>query len=344
MDLEQTDPFDFAGSGNSVNYINPSRTEIAAQASLAAYDDFDGKKVNPPMGFDKNFYSFRGWAGWNGIDSKAEKFGLIFKYTDTSGGNRFLIAFRGTDSDADVLSDFYFLNTGNFTPYRNSVSPAADDLSQGFLDVYTGTGKDLPESMQTQIFKYLEPQNPTTIIITGHSLGAALSQIFTLDMRASLPNTRIVTVNFASPKVGCQDWQAACDNMGATSIITRVINTYDLVPGMPFSLDPLDPYVAIGAEFQTAFYGSYWDILDDEIRRHSMLNLNYVLTRCLLRSPQVWVDSFPDQSSPGSKQTMYSLDPTSFSREEWIAKYQGLRQTQAATADATESTEPPAES
>jgi hypothetical protein len=232
--------------------------------------------------------------------------------------NRFIVAFRGTDSYSDMLEDAFW-NWGTFQPYRNSVSPTPDDVSGGFNSIYSTKGGSMPATMQQQIFSWLprHPQ-PSEVLITGHSLGGALSQLFTLDMRVSFPNVSINTINFASPRVGGRDWQGACDSSGATSKITRVINYYDLVPIFPQWF--FDNYVSIGAEFQTAFYGGYLPF--DELPRHRLLNLQTVLNQCLWRNSQIWVGTFWDAVDPNYQ--MWSIAPPDVPKDEMVAKLREL--------------------
>jgi hypothetical protein len=145
----------------------------------------------------------------------------------------------------------------------------------------------MTQTMQQQIFGFLQSTQMSEVYITGHSLGGALSQLFTLDMRVSFPTVKIQTINFASPKVGASDWATACINAGAAQRITRVINYDDIVPDLPISFDIFDRYVALGAEFRTLFYGGYLPF--DALPRHRLLNLQVVLKNCLPLNPQIWV-------------------------------------------------------
>jgi hypothetical protein len=201
-----------------------------------------------------------------------------------------------------------------FNPYHNSISPAPDDVCSGFNGIYSSQSGSMSASMQQQIFSLL-PDHPSEVLITGHSLGGALSQLFTLDMRVSFPNVAIKTINFASPRVGGQDWQAACDSASATSKITRVINYYDYVPDFPQMI--LDNYVSIGAEFQTAFYGSDWSGFDEPYR-HSLLNLQTVLHNCLWLNPQIWVGTFWAAGDPSYQ--MWSIAPPDVPKDALVAK------------------------
>ncbi len=325
-DLPNNATSDEAVTSNAIR-LDPELTLVLAQASLATYDDYNGVKYTPPPNYTC-VGRFTGWDDWFWWIGQEEPFGLIFKYCGPQQiANRFIVAFRGTASPSDMIEDAFW-ESATFQPYRNSISPTPDDVCTGFNGIYSGSGGSMTQSMQQQIFSML-PEQPSEVLITGHSLGGALSQLFTLDMRVSFPNVGIKTINFASPLVGCQDWQAACNNAGATSRITRVINYYDLVPDFPQAIfDIFDNYVSIGAEFQTAFYGSDW-MPFDELHRHSLLNLQTVLNHCLWLDPQIWVGTFWD--AVDSTYQMWSVAPPDLSKDELLAKLRELRVLERAT-------------
>lgn len=324
MSTNENDPNNYFTPDETANagamQIDPAMTWTLAQASLAAYNDFEGIPFTPPHDY-RFFARFTGWDDWFGGYGTEELFGLIFQYCGPQQiASRYIVAFRGTDSYSDMLADASW-GWSTFVPYGNSVSPAPDDVSVGFNGIYSTIGDKMTESMQQQIFRLL-PEPASEVLITGHSLGGALSQLFTLDMRVSRPNTNITTINFASPLVGGQDWQAACSNSGVSSRMTRVINYYDYVPDFPTALLPIfDQYGAVGAEFQTAFYGSWPGILD-ELPRHRLLNLQTVLGACLWLKPQVWVGTFWD--AVDTTYQMWSVTPPSASKDELIAKMREL--------------------
>lgn len=325
---EQTETLDSAAGR-----IDPAMTWTLAQASLAAYNDYEGKPFTPPANY-RFVARFTGWDDWIGEFGEEERFGLIFRYNGPQQiANRFIVAFRGTDSYSDMLEDAFW-EWATFKPYRNSVSPVPDDVCGGFNGIYLTKGNSMSATMQQQIFSLL-PENPSEVLITGHSLGGALSQLFTLDMRVSFPNVRIRTINFASPRVGGADWKGACDNSGVTSQMTRVINYFDYVPDFPKMI--IDNYVSIGAEFQTAFYGPDWGILD-ELPRHRLLNLMTVLNHCLWLPTQIWTGNFWDAVKPNY--LMKSIAPPNVSKDAVIAKLRELREMEIATRAAESRTSP----
>lgn len=327
-------PTETAASG--VIRIDPALTMTLAAASLAAYSDYDSNTFQTPNGY--TFLGrFTGWDDWFWSYGREERFGLIFR--SQAVPTRFIVAFRGTDSDSDALEDAFF-EYSTFKPYRNSVLPTPDDVSSGFNGIYSTMGGTMTQTMQQQIFSMLLPQRMSELYITGHSLGGALSQLFTLDMRVSFPTVSIQTINFSSPKVGGADWGRACARAGAIEKITRVINYWDIVPDLPLSIDIFDKYVSLGAEFQTAFYGGYLPM--DALPRHRLLNLQVVLKNCLPLNPQIWVGTFDDAVDPRRK--MQSTAPPSASKDEMLAKLRELNSLESSNRAAISRPEPLAQS
>ena len=115
-------------------------------------------------------------------------------------------------------------------------------------------------------------------MITGHSLGAALSEVFTLDLALSRPSIIALNINYACPRVGNSDFvnlyeqQPAQRNPGTRTL--RVQNSYDKVPCVP----PEDlGYQHLPTSYLVAFYGEgllhELNLLD----RHSSQNYSAVL-------------------------------------------------------------------
>ncbi|PWV50605.1 lipase family protein [Chitinophaga sp. S165] len=288
--------------------IDPTLTLALAQASLAAYNDYERKPFKAP---DNYIYwaRFTGWDDWFSTYGQEERFGLIFKYVGPENvKNRFIVAFRGTSSIADLYEDANF-ELEAFKPFSNTVSPVAN-VSSGFNSIYATKGGNMKLTMQQQIFTALAP-TASEIFITGHSLGGALSQLFTLDMRVSLPTVRIGTINFASPMVGDASWQTACNNAGATGKIIRVANYWDIIPTFPWYVPG---YVSIGREFNIAFSSIFGTV--DALSDHSLLNYQTVLNHCVWLNPQVWVGHFID-AVYGLR--MSSTAVPSVAKETWLS-------------------------
>lgn len=286
----------------SQTIVDPSLTLALAQASVAAYQDYEypAKKVVPPPGY----VFLDRWTGWDSfvLGGQEERFGVLFR--SIASPATYIFAFRGTDSDLDIWNDL-FAETTAFVPMNSSRTPQPPAyVSAGFYGIYTLTGGSMKQSMQQQLFALLQKYNIDFFYITGHSLGAALSSLFTLDVRLTTPALRPTNMNFASPKVGTERWAQVYAQQGAPT--TRVLNYYDYVPDLPPSIPPFLSYTHVGTPFQTAFY-EYNEWYPHLLVRHSILNLQTVLSHAVWNSPQIWTGYFPDAGDPSI--TMISVTP-----------------------------------
>jgi len=124
------------------------------------------------------------------------------------------------DSDSSVQVKLGFLADAN------GEKPS---VHQGFLEAYTNFREDLLNTVEK-----IDPDKSKTIIVCGHSLGAAISSIIGADI-VNKGHTSVV-YNFASPRVGNQ---AFCDSVTKMGLrIFRVVNTADVVPTLPLSVSP----------------------------------------------------------------------------------------------------------
>lgn len=302
--------------------LDPELTLSLAQASIAAYADYKGTTVVPPP----NYTLVARWTGWDAVllGGVVEKFGLLFQSTQQAG--TFIFAFRGTDSDMDIYEDVHF-ETTEFVPTRGSVTPTPH-VAAGFYGIYDGMGGSMTQSMRQQLFALLAQYQPKQIYVTGHSLGAALSQLFSLDVAVSQPAPAI-NLNFASPMVGTADWQAAYERIIPSASSIRCYNYWDYVPSLPPS-DVLG-YAAVGSGFRTAFYvRNEWFV--HELPRHSIVNLKTVLQHALYLAPQAWTGTFQDYIDPS--RTMQSEVPPTNTDVKWADKARELKAFEQAVREA----------
>lgn len=298
--------------------IDPELTLALTQASLAAYDDYEEKPFKSPTGYQ---FVAR-WTGWNEIFDgfgREERFGLLF-VSNSANPRTFIFAFRGTDSDLNVYEDL-FANTVPFVPYQGQVLPTPY-VASGFYSIYNDRGGTMTQSMRQQVFSLLGIiRAPQRIYITGHSLGAALSQLFTLDVAVSTPNVWAANMNFASPMVGTTDWETAYNAQPAQQDparkTVRVYNYWDYVPSLPPYIPPFLNYAHVGRGFRTSFYvQDEW--YPHELPRHALLNLQVVLQNAVWRNPQIWTGAFPDLTNPS--EWMVSTVPPSGPDVHWSQK------------------------
>ncbi|MFK3651462.1 lipase family protein [Lysobacter enzymogenes] len=312
-----------AGAYAANPVLDTDLTLALAIASRAAYDYY--QDPTQPVVAPDGYRMVDSWTGWDAIalTGAVEIFGVVFQSLTEPG--TCIFAFRGTDSDLDAWEDVHFIPT-DFVPTHNSLSPEPW-VSSGFYGIYDGSGGGMAASMRQQLFALLAKYRPTQLYITGHSLGAALSQLFSLDVAVSQP-TPALNINFASPMVGTDSWASAYAAWIDASQSIRVYNYWDYVPSMPPSAFD---YRAVGTGFRTSFY------VDKEwfphlLARHALLNLTVVLDNALPASPQQWQGTFPDQVAGETQWTMISTYPPAGADVRWADQAQALMKTEAAAA------------
>lgn len=285
--------------------LDPLLTLAMAQASVAAYAAFEGKPVLAPS----NYRLVARWSGWDGdpFGGSEELFGLLFQSTEDAG--TCLFAFRGTDSDLDVYEDLDFTTT-DFVPSAGTVAPTPR-VSAGFYGIYDGKGGNMSASMREQVFALLAHFAPRQVYVTGHSLGGALSQLFSLDLALSQPAVRACNINFCSPMVGEASWGQAYAQHIAAADSTRCFNYWDYVPALPPSTFG---YVPVGQEFRTA-HDVLGALFVHLLSRHSIVNMQAVLQHALPLSPQFWSGTFPDYEDP--RRLMLSQVPPAQAQPAW---------------------------
>lgn len=278
--------------------LDPALTLALALASEAAYDDFDGKPLRLPQGWELAGT----WTGWDPVfrGGSEEKYGLLLRATDGSGA--YIVAFRGTASLDDVLDDAD-VPKATFTPTVGTLATPVR-VEAGFYGIYNDTGAGMTQSMRQQLQQLLAMQTPSRIYVTGHSLGGALAHLFAFDLSFGPYASRFTRLTtFASPRVGDSGWRDAYDARIPSVDSIRVYNQQDLVPEVP----PKDfGYHDVGSGFPVWFERKRLPELYP-LSRHALLNYIVVLQNAFHSPSQTWAGSFSDATD--AKKTMISRVP-----------------------------------
>jgi hypothetical protein len=169
-------------------------------------------------------------------------YGLLLRCKAAFGpfavGN-YLVAVRGTMDPLEWANDAV-------AEFPNYTSGNAGGVGTGFWNVYsTMTFGDLanahPLTNPAAEIAAIVKAAPSTVFVTGHSLGAALATYLTHDLVAQFKGTAIAIAPyyFASPKPGTQDY---ADNFQPSIPTYTVVNfAADLVPMLPSS----PPFVSL---------------------------------------------------------------------------------------------------
>jgi predicted lipase len=141
------------------------------------------------------------------------------------------VAFRGSSDLSDWLADF------DFIPRTYLPVSGFGQVHAGFQDVYECVRNNIAANLPAAT------AGCDQILITGHSLGAALAVLAAPDIFLAMPPNTIEPrlTTFAGPRVGLSDFAAAFN--AAIESCYRVVNFLDIVP-----LVPPSPYVHVGTE------------------------------------------------------------------------------------------------
>jgi triacylglycerol lipase len=162
-------------------------------------------------------------------------FGVVF-----TNSNNIWISFRGTLSSKEWEQDFTYQQESMFQKqtvkqitldFLTTVSGKVANVHKGFVDVYMKFRNDLSSTLLK-----INPNKNKKIIISGHSLGAAISTIAGADLVQS-GYKDVGVYNFASPRVGDQTF-ADLVNIELKLPVYRLVNISDMVPNMPPSVSP----------------------------------------------------------------------------------------------------------
>lgn len=149
---------------------------------------------------------------------------------------RLIVTFRGTQTTGDWLHDFTFIPA----PYRPFPDKAT--VHEGFQTVYYAVRDNLLKLVAAN------SSGITELLVTGHSLGAAVALLAMPDLLNYLQTSlgikaSPILYNFAGPRPGHPDFKDLFNS--AVNLCWRVVNVWDIVPRVP---PILAGYVHVGNE------------------------------------------------------------------------------------------------
>ena len=177
-------------------------------------------------------------------------FGLLGNNPDLAVKTAF-VAFRGTLTAAEWMDNLDIVTT----PYR----PVANfgQVHTGWMTLYETIRHSLTSNLAAACV------GCDQLLVTGHSLGAALAVLAAPDILRNMPpNLEPRVTTFAGPRAGLHDFAAAF-NMTIESCF-RVVNQIDVVPHLPLPF-PWLPYEHVGVAVAVDSGGP-----TDQVYRHSL--------------------------------------------------------------------------
>lgn len=135
--------------------------------------------------------------------------------------NTIFTAFRGSSNLHNWIEN---IQIHKISPYNDS----SIEIGKGFYKAYNYIKPEIIDNLYNLSKKY----NTNKLLITGHSLGAAMATIMTYDILKLYPDYKIAYLfNFGSPRVGNKEFVQDFNNYDITSY--RVTHYYDMVPHVP---------------------------------------------------------------------------------------------------------------
>ncbi|KAM7261108.1 hypothetical protein ACFE04_026583 [Oxalis oulophora] len=157
------------------------------------------------------------------------------------GRRDIVISFRGTATCHEWLENL----RATLTPLSHG--PTGPMVESGFLSLYTSGAKSLQVMVREEISRLLQRyvDEPLSLTITGHSLGAALATLTAYDIKTTFKRSPLVTViSFGGPRVGNRSFREKLEKQGTN--VLRIVNSDDLITKVPgFVLDYNESDVAI---------------------------------------------------------------------------------------------------
>ncbi len=158
--------------------------------------------------------------------------GFVAPIEASDNVNRVVLSLRGTTTLSDFIADLNY----QLTPVAFSKNPlvkAHTGVYQAYTKELSSNKPSLQAQIATALQKTLTNETTSELYITGHSLGAALATLATLDLALQYPNVSIILYHFASPRVGNDKFadlfNTLSNKRAGTLTSFRVVNSEDLI-------------------------------------------------------------------------------------------------------------------
>lgn len=164
----------------------------------------------------------------------------------------YVVALRGTLTWEEWFDDF------DDFPTAFERAPNGGHVASGFYTIFQSLELNVPGKGPANLRLIDAAAEPTLtfddagevpVVVSGHSLGAALATMYAAYMANSGPNGQGLSVfTYASPKVGDSAFAAMYDK--AVPGNYRIYNKPDIVPHVPLDPDIFDPYTQVGGGYK----------------------------------------------------------------------------------------------
>ncbi|OIN84963.1 lipase family protein [Francisella sp. TX07-6608] len=161
--------------------------------------------------------------------------------------NRMSIIFAGSKSSHDWLNNFKAWSSEG--DIKNSIL-IPGGIHKGVMDMYKNDYDSIYSYFMNFFANYNSNENkkPLTIVVSGHSLGGALSTLMAYQIKtailpkaleqntylkaADFKNTLVQNITFGAPRFVSKEGAAAIESVLGKGNILRIWNAYDIVPSI----------------------------------------------------------------------------------------------------------------
>lgn len=212
--------------------------DVALPLAQAAYTVMDGSPAALPAGFHQTSLIQADAVVLTAMTDPHPAVAAMTKDTNIFGllghnpaSRTAFLSFRGTSDVAEWVADIDAI-PDDYRPISGF-----GQVHSGFQDVYQLVRANIATNLAAAT------AGCDRILVTGHSLGAALAVLAAPDIARTMPPNTIEPqlITFAGPRVGVSDFAATFNALIESCY--RVVNFLDIVPYLPPA-----PYVHVGAQ------------------------------------------------------------------------------------------------
>ncbi|XP_027351394.1 phospholipase A(1) DAD1, chloroplastic-like [Abrus precatorius] len=167
------------------------------------------------------------------------------------GRRDIVVAYRGTTTCLEWLENFRATLTNLPIPCSSkrafekncAMDGSGPMVESGFLSLYTSflaNWSSLQEMVKQEISRIIQNygEEPLSLTVTGHSLGAALATLTAYDIKTIFHRLPVTVISFGGPRVGDRNFRQQLERQGTK--VLRIVNSDDVitkVPGFVFDDD-----------------------------------------------------------------------------------------------------------
>ncbi|KAL4585926.1 hypothetical protein LXL04_010553 [Taraxacum kok-saghyz] len=181
---------------------------------------------------------------WIGVGERSSWIGYVAVCEDQNeitrlGRRDIVISLRGTGTCFEWLENMRATLTR--CPFGNIKFPNGQHgtpmVESGVLSLYTSSTsacQSLQQMVKDEILKIVERygDEPLSVTITGHSLGASLAILAAYDIKNTIKHAlHLSVISFGGPRVGNQSFRHNLEQQGTK--ILRIVNSDDLITRVP---------------------------------------------------------------------------------------------------------------